>query len=179
MVQSYAVLQVADGVLHLGVSAVVGFQLEGVALSVRDETVIAVAGEERQLGAGRGLHPADDEAHWCSVGLTVEGSVNGLGHIGGAVHPVGYGCPVRLWYGLDEIAQSGVLSDGDGEADIHLATDGNDGVGIEAAVGPHRERSRGTVSRRKLAAPRAVLARPLRSRAISTSPVPEATASSG
>ena len=58
MVQSYAVLQVADGVLHLGVSAVVGFQ----------------------LGAGRGLHPADDEAHWCGVGLTVEGSVNGLGH---------------------------------------------------------------------------------------------------
>ena len=144
MVQSYAVLQVADGVLHLGVSAVVGFQLEGVALSVRDETVIAVVGEERQLGAGRGLHPADDESHWCGVGLTVEGSVNGLGHIGGAVHPVGYGCPVRLWYGLDEIAQSGVLSDGDGEADIHLATDGNDGVGIEAAVGPRRERSRGT-----------------------------------
>ena len=51
MVQSYAVLQVADGVLHLGVSA--GFQLEGVALSVRDETVIAVVGEERQLGGMR------------------------------------------------------------------------------------------------------------------------------
>ena len=85
------------------------------------------------------------------------------------VHPIGYGCPVRLWYGLDEIAQSGVLSDGDGEADIHLATDGNDGVGIEAAVGPHRERSRGTGvahSRHRLPAgswlrPRAVLARPL------------------
>ena len=98
------------------------------------------------MGAGRGSDPSDDEAHWCGVGLTVEGSVNGLGHIGGAVHPVGYGCPVRLWYGLDEIAQLGVLSDGDGEADIHLATDGNDGVGIEAAVGPHRERSRSGVA---------------------------------
>ena len=52
---------------------------------------------------------------------------------------------------------------------------------VEAAVGPHGElsagpsvRTRSTVSRRKWAAPRAVLARPWRSRAISTSPVPAA-----
>ena len=32
-----------------------------------------------------------------------------------------------------------MLADGDGEADIQLAADGDDGVGIEAAVGPHRE----------------------------------------
>ena len=59
-------------------------------------------------------------------------------------------------------------------------------MSVEAAVGPHRELAPGpgvahrpTVSRRKWAAPRAVLARPSRSRAISTSPVPAAMASSG
>ena len=36
-----------------------------------------------------------------------------------------------------------MLADGDGEADIHLTTDGDQGVGIEAAVGTHRERSGG------------------------------------
>ena len=36
-----------------------------------------------------------------------------------------------------------MLPDGDGEADIHLAADRDDGVGIEAAVGPHREWSPG------------------------------------
>ncbi len=40
-------------------------------------------------------------------------------------------------------------------------------------------RTRVTVSRRKWAAPRTLWARPLRSRAISTSPEPAATASSG
>ena len=33
------------------------------------------------------------------------------------------------------------MADGDGEADIHLAADDDQGVGIEAAVGPHRELS--------------------------------------
>ena len=32
-----------------------------------------------------------------------------------------------------------MLADGDGEADLRLATDGDHGVGVEAAVGPHRE----------------------------------------
>ena len=64
------------------------------------------------------------------------------------VHPVDgplapHGRPIRLGYGLDEIAQAFVLADGDGVADIHLAADGDDGVGIEAAVGPHRELTSG------------------------------------
>ena len=37
-----------------------------------------------------------------------------------------------------KIAQAGVLADGDGEADS-IRPDGDDGVGIETAVGPHRE----------------------------------------
>ena len=32
-----------------------------------------------------------------------------------------------------------MLADGDGVADIHLSADGDNGVDIEAAVGPHRE----------------------------------------
>ena len=144
MVQSHTVLQVADGVLDLGVSAMVGFQFQGIALSVRDEGVIAVAGEESQLRAGRGPDPSDDEAHRRGVRLTPEGRVSGLGHVGGALHPVGYGRPVRLWYGLYEIAQTPVLADGDGEADIVVAADGDDVVGVEAAVGPHGVLSSGS-----------------------------------
>ena len=53
MVQSHAVLEVSDRVLDLGVAAMVGLQLQGFPLPVGDEAVIAVAGEQRQLGAGR------------------------------------------------------------------------------------------------------------------------------
>ena len=35
--------------------------------------------------------------------------------------------------------KAGVLTDGDGEADIHFAADHDQGVGIEAAVGAHGE----------------------------------------
>ena len=72
------------------------------------------------------------------------GSVGGLGHIGGAVHPVGNRRPVLFGYRLDEIPQAGALADGDGEADIHLPADGDHGVGIEAAAGPHRELAPGS-----------------------------------
>ena len=51
MVEPHAVLQVADGVLDLGVAAVVGLQFQGLPVPVGDEGVIAVVGEERQLGA--------------------------------------------------------------------------------------------------------------------------------
>ena len=57
-------------------------------LPVGDAAVIAVGGEEGQLGTGRGFHPLDDEPHRCGVGLTLKGGVAGLRHIGGAVHPV-------------------------------------------------------------------------------------------
>ena len=77
--------------------------------------------------------------------LTFEtGSVGGLGHIGGAVHPVGNRRAGIFGYGLDEIMQAFVLAHGDGEADLHPAADGDDGVGVEAAVGPHRELSPGS-----------------------------------
>ena len=40
-----------------------------------DEAVIAVGGEEGQLGTGRRLHPPDDEPHRRGVRLTLEGGV--------------------------------------------------------------------------------------------------------
>ena len=42
------------------------------------------------------------------------------------------------------IPQAFVLADGDGEADIHPAPDGDHGVGIEAAVSPHGELAPGS-----------------------------------
>ena len=88
MVETHAVLEVSDGVLDLGVATMVGLQFQGVPVPVGDEAVIAVVGEQRQLGTGRGLHPPDDESHRHGSGLTLEGGVVDLGHIGGAVHPV-------------------------------------------------------------------------------------------
>ena len=75
MVQPDAVLEVAYGVLDLGVAAVVSLQFQGLSVPVGDEAVIAVGGEEGQLGTGRGLYPPDDEPHRRGVGLALEGSV--------------------------------------------------------------------------------------------------------
>ena len=63
----------------------------GVAVSIGDEGVVTVIGEQRQLGAGSGLHPAHDEPYRSGVGLTLKWRVFGFGHVGSAVHPVGDG----------------------------------------------------------------------------------------
>ena len=101
--------------------------------------MIAVSGEQRQLGAGRGLHSADDDPHRLGIGLSPEMGVLDLSHVGGALHPVGYGPPVALRYGLDQMVQAG----GDGESDTRLAADGDHGVGVETAVGSDGELSGG------------------------------------
>ena len=61
----------------LGVAAMIGLQFQGLPIPVGDEAVIAVGGEEGQLGPGRWLHPPDDEPHRCGVRL-MEGGVGGL-----------------------------------------------------------------------------------------------------
>ena len=71
-----AVLEVSDGVFDLGVAAMVGLQFQGVPVPVGDEAVIAVGGEEGQLGPGRGLHPPDDEPHRRGIGLATERECN-------------------------------------------------------------------------------------------------------
>ena len=110
MVEPHAVLEVSDGVLDLGVAAMVGLQIQGVAVPVGDEGVVAAGGKQRQLGAGGGFHPADDEAHRHGVGPTLEGSISCLTHVGGALHPVGYGRPFCLGYGLDDVPHALVLA---------------------------------------------------------------------
>ena len=106
MVEAHAVLEVPDGVLDLGVAAVVGLQFQGIPLPVGDEGVIAVVGKQRQLGAWGGPHPPDDEPHRRGIGLGPEGSVGDFSHVGGALHPVGYGPPVPLGYGLYQVSQA-------------------------------------------------------------------------
>ena len=73
MVEPDAVLEVANGVLDLGVAPMVGLQCQGIAVPVGDAAVIAVVDEEGQLGTGRGLHPPDDEPRGRGVRLTLEG----------------------------------------------------------------------------------------------------------
>ena len=73
MIQPHAVLQVPDGVLNLGVAAVIGLQFQGVPVPVGDEAVKAVGGGEDQLGTRRGLDSPDDEPHRCGVGHTLKG----------------------------------------------------------------------------------------------------------
>ena len=58
MVKADAVLEVSDGILYLGVAAMVGLQLQGFPVPVGDEAVIAVAGEEGQLGNRAWASPA-------------------------------------------------------------------------------------------------------------------------
>ena len=58
MVEPYAVLQVSDGVLDLGVAAMVGLEIQGIALPVGDAAVIAVGAEAAQLGTGAWFSPA-------------------------------------------------------------------------------------------------------------------------
>ena len=50
MIQPHAVLEVSNGVLDLGMAAVVGLQLQGFPVPVGDEAVIAVGGEEGEMG---------------------------------------------------------------------------------------------------------------------------------
>ena len=122
VVQPDAVLEVAYGVLDLGVAAMIGLQFQRLPIPVGDEGVIAVSGEEGEMGTGRRLHPPDNEPHRRGVRLGLERGVGGLGDIGGGVHPVRNRRPGIFGYRLDEIPQAGALADGDGEADIQTAT---------------------------------------------------------
>ena len=58
MVQPDAVLEVAYGILDLGVAAMVSLQFEQLPVPVGDEAMIAVFGEEGQLGTRASASPA-------------------------------------------------------------------------------------------------------------------------
>ena len=72
VVQPDAVLEVAYGVLNLGVAAVVGLQSQHLPIPVGDEGVITVSGEGGKLGTGRRLHLPDNEPHRRGVRLGLE-----------------------------------------------------------------------------------------------------------
>ena len=55
MVQPHAVLEVSDGVFNLGVAGVVGLQVQGVAVAVGDEGVIAVVANRASWDPGASL----------------------------------------------------------------------------------------------------------------------------
>ncbi len=57
VVQPDAVLEVAYRILDLGVAAMISLQFQHLPIPIGDEAVIAVGGEEGELGTGRGLHP--------------------------------------------------------------------------------------------------------------------------
>ena len=65
-------LEVVYRVLDLGVAAMISLQFQGLSVPAGDEAVIAVGGEEGQLGTGRGPHPPDDEPHRRGVRLTLD-----------------------------------------------------------------------------------------------------------
>ena len=75
VVQPHAVLQVSNGVLDLGMRRWSASSSRVSPSRSVMKVVIAVGGEEGQLGTGSGLHPPDNEPHRCGVGLTLEGDV--------------------------------------------------------------------------------------------------------
>ena len=81
MVQPDAVLEVAYRILDLGVAAMISLQFEQLPVPVGDEAVIAVGGEEGQLGTGRGLHSPDNEPYRRGIGLTPEGGVEPVSEV--------------------------------------------------------------------------------------------------
>lgn len=131
--------KIPDGVLELGVAAVVGLEGERVARAVGDEGVIVVGGEEGELGARGGLHAADDEPGGLRALLPGERRVGRLGHVGAALEPVRDGAPGVLRDRLDELVEPAVEAHRDAEAHAHRPADPHDLVGIEAAVGPQGE----------------------------------------
>ena len=129
MIEPHAVLEVADGVLDLGVATVIGLQIHGAALAVGNEGVVTVGSEPGELGAGSGFHLSNDEPHQHGVGFALEGCVPSFCHVGGALQPVGDGLPFLLGNSLDEIAPGGVLPHSYSVGDTLVATGGDDGMG--------------------------------------------------
>ena len=73
MVETDAVLEVSYGILDLGMAAMVGLQFQGCPVPVGDEAVIAVAGEEGQLGTGEGFTLRTMSRTGAASGLLLKG----------------------------------------------------------------------------------------------------------
>ena len=88
VVQPDAVLEVAYRILDLGVAAMISLQFQHLPIPVGDEAVIAVSGEEGELGTGCRLHPSDNEPHRRGVGFTLEGGIELVSEVFGRTNIV-------------------------------------------------------------------------------------------
>ena len=69
MIEPHTVLEVSDGVLDFGVAAMVGFQFQGLAVSIGDEGVVAVVGEQQSYARARPVQRrlTGESAHGCML----------------------------------------------------------------------------------------------------------------
>ena len=143
VVQAQAVLEVPNGTVDPTVAAVAGLRFQRVPLPVGDEALIAIVGEERQLGAGGGLHPpgrsaalvrrrADSGSECIHSRSHRQGPPSNMEL--GARHPWGSSQSDRAGSGAGgRWCRSGPLS----------RSEGDDCLGVETTDGLHRELSCG------------------------------------
>ena len=137
MVEPYPVLEVPYGVLAVGVGAMPGVEADGAALDVGDEGVVGVGGEQGQLRAGGGPHPAHYQPAIDPFGAGPERVPIDSGHIGTLFEPVRDGRPGVLGDLRDRRVHVLVQLDGDRETNAGLLAGIDDLFGVEARVGPH------------------------------------------
>src|SRR6266545_1858233 len=142
VVEADAVLEVTDHVLDLRVAAVVGLQRKGVPVAVGDKAVVVVVAEQRQLGSRGGPHAAHDQPH--HPPLAAERPVAGLRDVGAVVQPVGDRRPRALGDLADDLVDGLAELDRDRAGHPLLVAGVDDLVGVEAGVGPQRDRTGGT-----------------------------------
>src|ERR1035437_340351 len=106
VVQADAVLEVANGVLNLGVTAVVGLDFEHGFIAVGDEGVVAEGHSEKvQLSARVGPYAAHNQAHRLTLAVPV--SKRGVGRLSNlsTVQEVRDWHPIRIWNSLNRRVQ--------------------------------------------------------------------------
>jgi hypothetical protein len=173
--QADAGLEVADAQLDDGVAAVILVEFDGGADPVGDQGVVAPVGE--QLGLGADQAGAHDQP---------VAPVAGLGDLGDATVGVDDLDPGGLVDARDRLPDRLGLADGDGVADPvapagrMVPCDQNpESMRMVSSPDAPARRTRAASSSTKRAVPRAVLARPVRWRACSTSPLSARVATSG
>ena len=127
MIQPHAVLQVSNGVLDLGVAAVIGLQLQGFPVPVGDEAVSCSRAKRASLGTGRGLTRRTMSRTGAASGSVRKGVQ--VVCATSAAPSIQYGIGLQSASGMASIRFRRLLclADGDGEADIHPAADGDHG----------------------------------------------------
>ena len=138
MVEPHAVLEVSDGVLDLGVAAMVGLQFQGFPLPVGDAAVIAVGGKEGPVGNRAWACTRRTMSRTgAASGSVLEGDVDGLRH-SRRRRPSSRESASSQSSGMASMIfrRRALLADGDGVAHIHLAADGRRWRGCRSRCQP-------------------------------------------